>query len=137
MGKYEFDVINYGELYFNESVLSTLTGLEINEVHRLVKSIGKKRWGGQLYIKALQILRFNTNPRFVKFNPETPYPCILRCRNHQKGIWYLFYYCNGIIYDYCGNSFLLINKSQVAIIKGSFFLKQYQMKITSMLEVWI
>lgn len=66
--EYEFEVINYGRPYFHESTLSTLTGLEFNEVHTLVKSIGKKRWGGQLYIKALQNLGFNTNPRFVKFN---------------------------------------------------------------------
>lgn len=135
--KYEFEVINYGRPYFHESTLSTLTGLEFNEVHPFVKSTGKKQWGGQLYIKALQNLGFNTNPRFVKFNPETKYPCILRCRTHEKGIWYLFYYCNGTVYDWWGNSFELTDITNVACIKGSYFLKQYQMKVTSMLEVWI
>ncbi len=135
--KYEFEVINYGRPYFHESTLSTLTGLEFDDVHPIVRSIGKKKWGGQLYIKALQNLGFNTNPRFVKFNSDTSYPCILRCRNHEKGIWYLFYYCNGIIYDGWGNSFELTNIDNVACIKGSYFLKQQQMKITSMLEVWI
>ena len=53
--KYEFEVINYGRSYFHESTISTLTGLEFDEVHRLVKSLGKKMWGGQLYIKFLQI----------------------------------------------------------------------------------
>lgn len=135
--KYEFKIVNYGRPYFHESTLSTLTGLEFDDVHSFVKSIGKNKWGGQLYIKALQNLGFNTNPRFIKFNPETSYPCILRCRNHENGIWYLFYFCNGIIYDCWGTSFLLTDKSQVATIKGSYFLKQYQMKVTSMLEVWI
>lgn len=137
MNTYEFEIINYGQIYFHESTLSTLTGLDFDEVHPLVKSIGKERWGGQLYIKALQNLGFNTNPRFVKFNPDTSYPCIIRCRNHEKGIWYLFYFCNGIVYDWLGNSFLLTDKSHVAKIRGSHFLKQYQMKVTSMLEVWI
>lgn len=137
MDKYEFIVMNYGEANFHESTLSTLTGLDFDEVHHMVKSIGKKRWGGQLYIKVLQNLGFNTNPRFVKFNSDTSYPCILRCRNHEKGIWYLFYYCNGTIYDWRGNSFRLNDKTQVASINGSYFFKQYKMKITSMLEVWI
>lgn len=135
--EYEFEIINYGQPYFHESTLSTLTGLDFGEVHNMVKSIGKKRWGGQLYIKALQNLGFNTNPRFVKFNPDTSYPCILRCRNKEKGVWFLFYYCNGIVYDWWGNSFQLNNKAEVARIRGSYFLKKYQMKITSMLEVWI
>ncbi|WP_392471354.1 hypothetical protein ACF3OC_08285 [Sphingobacterium cellulitidis] len=135
--KYEFEIVNYGRPYFHESTLSTLTGLEFDDVHSFVKSIGKKKWGGQLYINALQNLGFNTNPRFVKFNPDTNHPCILRCRNHEKGIWYLFYYCNGIVYDVWDNSFELTDFTNVAYIKGSYFLKNYQMKVTSMLEVWV
>lgn len=135
--KYEFEIVNYGRPYFHESTLSTLTGLGFDEVHSIVKSIGKKRWGGQLYVKTLQNLGFNTNPRFVKFNPDTPYPCLLRCRNREKGVWFLFYYCNGMVYDFCGHSFLLTNKFQVAVIKRSYFLKHSQMKVTSMLEVWV
>ncbi len=135
--KYEFEIVNYGRPYFHESTLSTLTGLEFDEVHTFVKSTGKKRWGGQLYIKALQNLGFNTNPRFVKFNADSNYPCILRCRNKEKGVWYLFYYCNGTVYDCWGNSFELTDKSHVATIRRSYFLKKYQMKVTSILEVWI
>lgn len=135
--KYEIEIINYGDPYFHESTLSTLTGLPFEEVHDMVESIRKKRWGGQLYIKAFQNLGFNTNSRFIRFDPRTTYPCILRCRNHVKGYWYLFYFNAGVIYDCYGNQFELSDTYNVINRKGSYFLKNYGMKVTSMLEVWV
>lgn len=135
--RYEIEIVNFGEGFYHESTLSTLTGLPFDEVHEAVKATGRKSWGGQLYIKTLQNLGFNTNPRFIKFNPHTPYPCILRCCNQKKGYWYVFYYNGGIVYDWKGNSFQLTDNRNVRNFKGSYFLKNYGMKVTSMLEVWV
>lgn len=107
MNNYEFEIVNFGDGYWHESTLATMTGLTFDEVHAAVKAIGRDRWGGQLYIKTFQSLGFNTNPRFVKFDKDTAYPCILRCCNHQKSGWYVFFYYAGIVYDIHGNSFEL------------------------------
>ena len=137
MNKYEIEVVSYGPDLYNQSVISSLTGLNFEEADQAVRSISRKSWVGQTYVKVFQNLGFNTNPRFVKFNPDTPYPCIMRCRNHVKGYWYLFLYHDGMVYDIHGNSFRLYDPYNVASRNGSYFLKNYGMKVTSMLQVWV
>lgn len=137
MNKYEIEVVCYGPDLHNQSVISSLTGLDFDEADQAVKSISRKSWSGQTYVKVFQNLGFNTNPRFVKFDPITPYPCVMRCRNHKKGYWYLFLYHDGIVYDIHGNSFRLDDPYNVTIRKGSYILKNYGMKVTSMLQVWV
>ncbi|MFD1770882.1 hypothetical protein [Sphingobacterium suaedae] len=137
MNKYEFEIVNFGDGYWHESTLATMSGLPFAEVHAAVKATGRDRWGGQLYVITFQSLGFNTNPRFVKFDPSTSLPCILRCRNHVKGYWYVFYYNAGVVYDCVGNSFLLNDHGEVTLRNGSYFLKCYGMKVTSMLQVWV
>lgn len=111
-----------------------MTGLDFEEADQAVKSISRKSWSGQTYVKVFQNLGFNTNARFVKFDPTTPYPCIMRCRNHLKGYWLLFLYHDGIIYDLHGNSFRLDDPYNVVKRNGSYFLKLYGMKLMSMLQ---
>lgn len=135
--KYEIEVVSYGPDLYNQSVISSLTGLDFDEADPAVKSISRKSWNGQTYIKIFQNLGFNTNPRFVKFDPATPYPCIMRCRNHGKGYWLLFLYQNDIVYDLHGNSFRPDDPYNVVKRNGSYFLKNYGMKVTSMLQVWV
>ena len=135
--KYEIEVVNYGPDLHNHSAISSLTGLSFEEADQVVKDVNRKCWGGQTYVKVFQNLGFNTNPRFIKFDPATPYPCIMRCSNHVKGYWYLFIYHDGIVYDLYGNSFRLDDKTYVSKRNGSYFLKHYGMKVTSMLQVWI
>ncbi|CDS94493.1 hypothetical protein BN1088_1431980 [Sphingobacterium sp. PM2-P1-29] len=135
--KYEIEVVNYGPDYHNQTAISSLTGLFFEEADQAVKDVNRKCWGGQTYVKVFQNLGFNTNPRFIKFDPATPYPCIMRCSNHVKGYWYLFIYHDGIVYDLYGNSFRLDDKTYVSKRNGSYFLKRYSMKVTSMLQVWI
>lgn len=137
MNKYELEVVSYGPNLYNQSVISSLIGLDFDEADQAVKAISCKSWSGQTYVKVFQNLGFTTNPRFVKFDPKTPYPCIMRCRNHVKGYWYLFLYHDGIVYDLHGNSFHLDDPYNVAFRNGSYFLKNYGMKVTSMLQVWI
>ena len=137
MSRYEIEVVCYGPDLHNQSVISSLTGLDFEEANQAVQSISRNSWSGQTYVKVFQNLGFNTNPRFIKFDPKTPYPCIMRCRNHKKGYWYLFLYHDGIVYDLHANSFRLDDHYNVASRKGSYFLKNYGMKVTSMLQVWV
>ncbi len=137
MNKYEIEVVCYGPDLLNQSVISSLTGLDFDEADQAVKSISLKSWSGKTYIEVFQNLGFNTNPRFVKFDPNTHYPCIMRCRNHVKGYWYLFLYHDSIVYDIHGNSFRLDDPYNVVKRNGSYFLTNYRMKVTSMLQVWV
>ena len=135
--KYEIEFVCYGPDLHNHSVISSLTGLDFEEADKAVRAVRRKSWSGQTYVKVFQNLGFNTNPRFVKFDPATPYPCIMRCRNHVKGYWYLFLYHDGVVYDLYGNSFRLDDSCNVVNRNGSYFLKLYAMKVTSMLQVWM
>jgi len=137
MDKYEIEVVFYGGGLHNQSVITSLTGLDFEESDKAVKAVKRQHWSGQTYVQVLRKLGFNTNPRFVKFDPETPYPCIMRCTNHKKGVWYLFLYHQGMVYDIYGNSFHLKDSNEVSKLNGCFFLKWYGMKVTSMLQVWI
>lgn len=49
----------------------------------------------------------------------------------------MFLYHQGIVYDIHGNRFQLNDPNEVSKMNGSFFLKWYNMKVTSMLQVWI
>jgi hypothetical protein len=77
--KYEIEFVNYGPDHHNQTAISSLTGLSFEEADQAVKDMKKKCWGGQTYVKVFQNLGFNTNPRFIKFDSATPYPCIMRC----------------------------------------------------------
>lgn len=137
MDKYEIEVVSYGDGLYNQSVISSLTGLDFEESDEAVKSVKRLCWSGQTYVQVFRKLGFNTNQRFIKFDPQTPYPCIMRCTNHKKGVWYLFLYHQGMVYDIHGNSFHITDTNEVSILNGSYFLKWYNMKVTSMLQVWI
>ncbi len=137
MENYEIEVVFYGDGLYNQSVISSLTGLDFEDSDKSVKEVKRLLWSGQTYVQVFRKLGFNTNPRFIKFDPQTPYPCIMRCINHKKGVWYLFLYHQGVVYDIHGNSFHLNDPSEVSKMNGSYFLKWYRMKVTSMLQVWI
>lgn len=137
MDKYEIEVVSYGDGLYNQSVISSLTGLDFEESDKVVKQVKRLSWSGQTYVQVFRKLGFNTNPRFIKYDPETPYPCIMRCVNHKKGVWYLFMYHQGLVYDIHGNSFHLNDPNEVSNRNGSYILKWYGMKVTSMLQVWI
>lgn len=135
--EYEVIIADYGPGYHNHSAISSLTGLTFGEADEAINKVNRKDWGGQTYVKCFQDLGFNTNPRFIKFDPETKYPCIMRCTNKKKGYWYLFIYNNGTVYDLYGNAFNFYSEKHVIQRNGKIFLKDYGMKVTSMLQVWI
>ena len=127
MEKYELDEGRYypGEGHITR--IAILTGLDYEEI---VKAAPKKSlWKGQDYVRTFQKLGFNTNPRFVAFQEDSYYPCLMRYRNRDDlKYWYAFPYYNGIIYQGC---------SMNCTLKDWFETYGHRVIITSMLQVWI
>lgn len=122
--------------YGHESIIATLTGLEIHEIRAITEKL-PNRWGGQLYRKVFNKLGFNTNHRFMPFDPFSPYPCIMRAgdKNIDSG-WYAFPYNDRVFYNR-GEAHAL--GACTKKIGGSYFITCFDkpLKITSMLQVWI
>ncbi len=135
MLKYEIESVRWPDLGGHAETIGTLTGLEKHEVAAAIKNLPDS-WGGQLYIKVFRKLGFNTNPRFVKFDPETKWPCIMRFQSRNKGHWYaMVYYDHHLYFEGCK-----INWEQhVRKLYGKLFFIDgtVPLKITSMLQVWI
>lgn len=124
--KYEIELAYFPDHWF-ESEIATLTGLSFEEIYAVTKDV--KRWSGSAYVKVFQRLGFNCNNRFVKFDKDTPYPCMMRCRKLRvkESHWYGFIFYDGNIYfPYYGT------------LTWAQWNDQYpNYKVTSMLQVWI
>lgn len=131
--EYEID-FRYIKDCSHKSLFCTLTGLEPEEVDHVVKRVMK----GRDFINGFRSLGFNTNPRFCKFDPETKYPCILRCQGDLKGTWYAFIYYKGIIWDPYHNDFYnLDDVKDMRYFRRKYYFTNFRIRITSMLQVWI
>ena len=124
--KYEIDwprndcVENY-----HHHTIAMLTGLPIEEIK--AKAPDRGLWHTRDYIKTFRDLGFNCNDRFIKFDPNTPYPCIMRYTTPEdKNHWYSEVYYDGLVYSWNNCSDLT-----------SFKILNPELKITSMLQVWI
>lgn len=64
------------------SELATLSGLNKADIWQLLPERLRRSngWRGRDYIEVAELLGFNTTPRFVKFEEDTPWPCLLRLR---------------------------------------------------------
>lgn len=137
--KYEIGFVNLGFDKGMAYLFCTLTGLEKEEVFPFIKD----RLKGSDFKRIFQKLGYNTNDRFISFDPETRYPVVLRLRGREKGYWYAFVYSNGHIYDpYNNKVFRLDDEFYVRKIKGKYFLTMswlygQPLRITSMMQVWI
>lgn len=109
-----------------EAIISMLTGLNLSEV---CPHVSTQRLTGSAFKNIIQKLGFNTNQRFIDFNPETKYPCIMRVL--QKGYnngWYAFVYYNQQVYWGC---------SPIVMPFTEFIELYSDCRVTSMLQVWI
>lgn len=137
--KYEIEFVNLGFDKGMASLFCTLTGLDKEEILPLMKD----RLKGSDFKRIFRKLGFNTNDRFIKFDPETKYPVVLRLQGKQKGYWYAFAYYDGQIYDPWNNRILLLDAdSEIRKLKGKYFIQKNwfygeTLRITSMLQVWI
>lgn len=131
MKKYEIEAV-FHPLHFFESQICSLTGLELEEVLQHTKKI--KTWRSRTYIDLFRELGFNTNHRFIKFDPDTKYPCLMRTKEYgpEGKHWYGFVYYDHLVY------MIGEDTEQVGAIGLNRFKAYYpQLKITSMLQVWI
>ena len=127
MEKYELDEGRYHENEGHITRIAILTGCEYEDIKLVAPD--KKLWKGTDYVKTFNKLGFNTNPRFVSFDKDTYYPCLMRYHNKDElKYWYAFAYYDGIVYQGCSMKCTLDE-----------WLEAYghRVVITSMLQVWI
>ncbi|QEL01567.1 hypothetical protein FKG96_12370 [Olivibacter sp. LS-1] len=124
--KYQLDGKRYYPNNHHHTVIAVLTGLDIVDI--IDASPLNDHWGGQTFVKTFNKLGFNTNHRFIKFDRDTIYPCLMRTKRTdiKEPYWYCFPYYDGWVYfeGYCyGFEY--------------FFAMYNNLRITSMLQVWI
>lgn len=141
MEKYEINPVTFGANMHHETIIGILTGLELDEINIALKKLkiipaypydfkSKDIWFTKDYLNTFHELGFNTNERFRKFDPETVYPCIMRCKRvrEENGYWYGWIYNNHWVYDTHGSVWTFDEWIDQ-------FKKEY--RVTSMLQVWI
>ncbi|HEX8657226.1 MAG TPA: hypothetical protein VF690_06820, partial [Hymenobacter sp.] len=102
-----------GDDGFMLALISMLTGLPMEELRERLDARYYRRMGfwGRDFTQAFRLLGYDCSPRFKKFDPETPVPCLLRFAPTKRqmvieGIkrpwWSVVVYCNGQVYaPYC------------------------------------
>lgn len=122
--KYELDAGRWYEHSIHTEI-AILTGLPIEEITEAATA--GDRWAPRDFVKTFAKLGFNTSERFIKFDPQTDKPCIIRMPDPKdKSHWYGAVYYNGWVYT---------GKSQRYSLK--VFLEGQGLRATSMLQVWI
>lgn len=146
MEKYEIEFVSRAEALGNYSLalISMLTGLPADEIagkipQRLRKDGG---WYGRDFIEVFRQLGYNCSPRFIPFDQNTAYPCLLRFgpREHEVARarragekppdwWAVIVYYDGLCYDPNGTDEDVV----------PFHLSRFNpdLKVTSMLQVWM
>lgn len=123
--KYELDWTRICDNHHHE-IIAVLTGLSFEEI--TIASPKSNRWHGRDYVQAFHKLGFNTSDRFIKFDANTDKPCMLRAVEIEKERegWYSWAYHDNWI----------VEQGECYTLK---MWKEYypQLKITSMLQVWI
>lgn len=127
MQKYEIEPVYFGESMHHETLIGILTGLELSEIQAV--SPKKDSWHTRTYLEVFHKLGFSTNNKFKKFDPETIYPCIMRCQSKpQTQYWYGWVYYDGWVYS--TNCTMSTFEEWI-----EFYGNHY--RVTSMLQVWI
>lgn len=126
--KYELDWTRCYPENQHFTKIAILTGLPIEEIEAAAPN-RRDGWYARDYIQTFRKLGFNTSNRFIKFDPDTIYPCIMRFTDvgDKSGHWYAEVY-----YDHwveCGNEEWDFDH-WLYYMNGS-------VRITSMLQVWI
>lgn len=124
--KYEIDHINFGDGFHFQSEIAMLTGLGLDEV--LSATSKESRWSGQAFVRLFQSLGYSCNNRWIKFDRNTKYPCMIRCKKPKvKSHWYGWVYYDGFIYD--------VYEGKITWAQWNAMWPNF--KVTSMLQVWI
>ena len=128
MEKYELELVDFGEKYYMESMIATLTGLDLEDI--LAVRPHTERWRGGEIPQLIRDSGFNTNPRFTKFDRATEFPCLMRSHDRFKnsGNWYGFVYYDGMV---GGNGYTEF------VSWAQFNMDNPNLRVTAMLQVWI
>ncbi len=108
-------------------IIAILTGLPDEEI--VASAPVELSWYPRNYIETFRKLGFNVSPRFKKFDPKCKYPCMMRFSRTdiKENHWYAYAYYDEKVYTgsgvWCGFK--------------EFYECNPDIKITSMLEVWI
>jgi hypothetical protein len=136
---YEIELVrSETEHDYHVSMLATITGISKEEIYeRLPATLTRaKSWRGRNFIEAARGLGFNVNPRFIKFDPATPWPCILRVQVPDawdwKGCWWALVYNQGYVYNGAGGE----DDWHCCSLKN-FLAANPGCRITSMLQIWM
>jgi len=113
--------------FWKHSLFHIITGLEYDELDLV---ICKNKNSGQGWIEMFRELGFNVTPRWKKFDMGTEVPSVIRCKSiNDKSHWYPYiYYDNEIYSALYGGYWASID---------SFLEDNKELKITSMIQVWI
>ena len=124
---YELD---YTRLNDNSHIqtIAILTGLSDEEIMAVTPK--RNIWMTRDYIAAYKQLGFNCNPKFVPFDDETYYPCMMRYKLKSKpnGYWYSEVYYDKKIY---------FGGGEVSLFQQWKDEWAWNFNITSMLQVWL
>lgn len=130
---YEIELVPMASEHdWHESQLATLTGLPKQEVSERLPEKYRKvgSWGGQGYVQCARALGYNCNLRFIKFDPTTPWPCIMRVQSPEiKNGWWALIYHQGQVYDVAWPP----HRQPLAAWQAA----HPDCRITSMLQVWM
>ena len=123
---YELDWTMYYPDDSRVSAIAVLTGHEIEDI--LAVCPKTESWRSSSFKEAFHQLGFNTNKRFMAFDPETIYPCLMRYKDSDiKGnYWYCRVYYHGRVY---GNGY--------SVPFDYWIQDNPNCRVTSMLQVWI
>jgi hypothetical protein len=121
---------------FMSALISMLTGLPMEELRERLDASYYRGGGfyGRDFTRAFRLLGYDCSPKFKKFDPETPYPCLIRYRPTKRemvrlGIrkpwWSVYVYYDGLVYDPYSPEPWFFN----TMYKGY--------EVTSMLQVWL
>lgn len=129
--KYEIDTVTLlredGGFWEIESQIATLTGLELDEIQAVTSKV--TRYNGQAFVNIFRQLGYSTNNRFIKFDKQTKYPCLMRTRKiGVKKYWFGFVYYDDMVYI-PGNLYPLSWAQWNNMYPNH--------RITSMLQVWV
>lgn len=138
--KYEIEFLGQQEAgHYLFAMVSMLTGYSMNElIERLPQRLHTGGWYGRDFREVFTLLGFDCTPKFKKFDPATPHPCLLRFRPTKRQIvlrklagykrpdyWDVFVYYDGLVYS----------PEEECVYPLTLFSPAH--KVTSMMQVWI
>jgi hypothetical protein len=115
--------------YHWQSEIAMLTGYPVEDVIEVIPE--RHIWYAKNFINTFKLLGFNHDPRFVKFNPATDKPCLMRFvkAGTKENRWYSAVYYDGHVYA-VGYGKMTFERFVKVHITPHY-------RVTSMLRVWI